>query len=275
MRNDLNNSRLIPETALRNLYTFLRDFGSYEFHLATAKRFLQVPVRLDQIIERSYEHFKLYDNRQEAFHARGVTGEPTADRRVSQDLANQCVVRFYDNREAGVSSVVVGDVQISYVDYDISPIRTTQTDFESGISGQSSGSGGADILLVSDDKRPIVGEIKAERDTTLLLALIQAITYAVELSTPNQRARLSTSYPGRFDIPEIGPYLDIYLLQINPPKDQTATNFLETVSLLAENLLSEKFVPTIVRKIVCLTTDDLPKGQPIPFAVQFAHSAMR
>ena len=60
---------------------------------------------------------------------------------------------------------------------------------------------------------PIVGEIKAKGDTNLLVALVQSLVYAVELTTPAQRRRLKhhgfvlDGAPGAQ-----GPFADVYII---------------------------------------------------------------
>ena len=269
MRSQPSLKRFIPETALRNLYECLRDFPSKEFHLQCAKEFLRVPKELDKLIGRSFDHFSFYDNREEPFHQRGDA--PTNSRQASLKLADQFAVALH----ALKSVSVIGGLSFSYIDYDISPVRTTgNVRFESGASGADSGKGGADVLLVNNvDQTPIVGEIKAEKDATLLLALIQSLMYAIELATPNQRARLSQTYPGRFRFQEPGPFIDINILQVRSPKDEWTSKFLDLVDPLSAKLLHSEFVPRIVRRIACLETA-FEDSQKVPtFEVLFAHEA--
>lgn len=269
MRSHPSLKRLIPETALRNLYQCLRDFPSKEFHLQCAKEFLRVPKQLDKLIGRSFDHFSVYDNREEPFHQRGDA--PTSSRQASLKLADQFAVTLHALKSVPVS----GGLSFSYIDYDISPVRTTgNVRFESGASGADSGSGGADVLLVNAvDQTPIVGEIKAEHDTTLLLALIQSLTYAIELATPSQRERLSRTYPERFRFQEPGPFIDIYILQVRPPKDEWTSKFLDLVDPLSAKLLQLEFVPRVVRRIACLETAFADNQQVPSFEVRFVHEA--
>ena len=270
MRTNPSNKRLIPVTALRHLYLLLRDFPKEKFHLQCATEFDRKPKALDALIGRSFKHFSHYDNQQEAFHNRGVEGVPTKDRRKSTKLADQLAVALYDQKVVKLNQ----GLSFAYVDYDVSPFRTTgAAAFESGISSTKSGRGGVDVLLVnSNDGVPIVGEVKAEIDTTPLLALIQAMTYAVEFATPNQRQRLQLAYPNRFRFPTDGPSVDVYILLVRPPDNQEDRDFLALIDGLSRKLMQCDFVPTVIRRIVCVETP-FDNGDPLSFQVRFQHSA--
>jgi len=56
-----------------------------------------------------------------------------------------------------------------------------------------------DLLLESADHLPVIGEIKAPTDVDLLVALVQALTYASKLCTASQRRRLQHCYRGHFE----------------------------------------------------------------------------
>lgn len=271
MRNNPSLKRLIPVTALRHLYLFLRDFPKKEFHLQCATEFVRKPKPLDALIERSFNHFSHYDNQEEAFHDRGVEGVPTEDRRISPKLADQFAVALYDHKKVKLTQ----GLNFAYVDYDVSPFRTTgKAAFESGIGSTKSGRGGVDVLLVNSlDGVPIVGEVKAEVDTTPLLALIQAMTYAVEFATPNQRQRLQLAYPSRFRFLTNGPWVDVYILLVRPPDNKDDRDFLALVDELSRKLMRCDFVPTVIRRIVCLEAP-FDGGEPLSFQVRFLHSIM-
>lgn len=267
-KGDSNQRQTIPETALRNLYELLRKFKRKEFHLCCAEEFRRYPGRLDELIELSYKHLLRYDNQNEAFHDRSRDGRPTPKRLASPDLADQFVVRLYKEKQTKVEE----SLSFNYVDYNISPFRTTSPAvFDSGVPMTKSGRGGVDVLLANAvDKTPIVGEVKAPDDTTLLMALIQALTYAIELATPNQQQRLVNAYPGRFQFPATGPSMDIYLLLVRPPKDKWTNDFHKSVDPLCRDLFEAKFVPTVIRSISCLETDFSPATS-VQFDVKFSY----
>lgn len=244
--------KTIPETSFRNLYRLLRDFPSTNYHFETAREFERVPVKLDEMFSRSFEHFSRYDNSKEYFHERGAYGTPTEARRKSKTIADQFAVALFDRSSSGIG---LETLPFGYVDYNVSPFRTTgEAIFDSGISATKSGRGGADLLLVSQDQTPIIGEVKAVDDATLILALIQALTYAIEFSTEKQRIRLQNSYPDRFIFPENGPFIDVQIIQVNPVVDVSNEKLKVVVQSLSRQLMSQKFIPTIIRRIGCLST---------------------
>jgi len=88
--------------------------------------------------------------------------------------------------------------EILFVDDEISPFRTTgRASFEDTKTG-TSGGGGVDLLLCDRAGSLVVGEIKAPGDSSVFMALIQSLTYAIELTTDSQIARLKACYPGVF-----------------------------------------------------------------------------
>lgn len=169
---------------------------------------LRRPDQLSKMVLSSYQHFAYYDNHLESFHSRTGQGALTDLRDANRQLANVFVQQVVANSVTVSSSP---PLDFSFVDFEISPIRTTRSEFETGDPGRR-GRGGLDLLLANrDDQLPIVGEVKADTDRNPFLGLIQSLTYAVELSTVPQRDRLARHYPGRFTLIESGPWVDIYL----------------------------------------------------------------
>ncbi|OWK37380.1 hypothetical protein FRUB_06500 [Fimbriiglobus ruber] len=147
------------------------------------------------------------------------------------------------------------DLEFDFVDYEVSPIRTTKSEFENG--RQARNTGGIDALLANRvDRLPAVGELKANTDRNPFLGFIQSLTYAVELSTPAQRARLDRSYPGRFAWPDTGPVIDICLLLIRYPDDRPHSEFLDLVRQIVEKLaVPGSPFTSIVRRVTCFHTN--------------------
>jgi hypothetical protein len=84
------------------------------------------------------------------------------------------------------------------VDYEVYTMRTKGgARFADGCEVRGGGAGGLDLLL-DWDGTPTVGEIKAPGDATMFLALVQALMYGVEISTPAQLRRLRTHYEASF-----------------------------------------------------------------------------
>lgn len=248
-------------TALRQFYRLLRKFQSQAFHLAAAKECARAPKALDAIVAESFRHFSRYDNRNEHFHPR-KTSSLTPARSVSEVAANNLVQAL-----AVAPGTVVGHPELSFgfVDYEISPVRTTGSAFETGAAGRSS-RGGIDLLLKNSlDGFPIVGEIKAATDKNPFFALIQGLMYAVELVTESQRSRLTSSYTGHFSCTATGPWIDIYLILIDYPSDNMSRLFLDLTSAISSELLNlPLFTPGIVRRLVALAnTTNLTELTPV------------
>lgn len=272
MRNQQSLQRLIPVTALRHLYQLLRDFPSKEFHLAACKEICRRPDQLMKLVAESHDHIALYDNRGEAFHDRGADGLLTPRRQDSSDLASRLVQQLAISDGKLAQVVDLPQYSFRYVDYDINSLRTTKSAFENGKSGQSSGTGGIDLLLSNNiDQTPIIGEIKADTDVNPFLGLIQSLMYAVELSTPTQRERLNSSYPGRFAKNATGAGIDIYLILLRYPQDYLSLEFLSLANQLSASLMADKNpVSGVIRRIVGLETP-MTSASLDNITVAFAH----
>lgn len=268
MRNHPAITRLIPVTELRHFYRTLRRFGSKSFHRQAAMECLRRPDQLAEMVRSSHRHFAYYDNHLEGFHSRTTRGAVTALRRANRQLANLFV------NEVATNSVTVNSapgLNFSFVDFEISPIRTKKSEFETGDPGRR-GRGGLDLLLANrDDQLPIVGEVKADTDRNPFLGLIQSLTYAVELSTVPQRDRLARHYPGRFTLLDSGPWVDIYLFLLRYPADDDSQRFLTLTDQIAEQIVSaDSPVASIVRRIVGLHCPMMPDG-PQDCTIAFSH----
>jgi hypothetical protein len=270
MRNHQSRQRLVPITALRHLYKLLRCFPNREFHLAVAKEFNRLPNKVSKLVAESREHFALYDNRGEAFHNRN---KPLTEAlKANRKLANTLVQRFAALGEKSVNVSSAKNFNFQYVDYEISPFRTTKSTFDNGGSGKRTGTGGMDLLLInSNDQTPIVGEIKADTDVNPFLGLIQCLMYAVELSTESQRARLNQFYPERFADGTSAPGIDIYLFLLRYPQKQVSKEFLTLTDRLSASLMADN-MPGLgfIRRIVALE-NPMSESSSNSFSVAFAH----
>jgi hypothetical protein len=157
---------------------------------------------------------------------------------------------------------IAGGPAFRVVDYEVSLFRTTGgATFEDGKAGTSSGSGGMDLLLQDSESRiPIVGEIKASTDRDLFLALIQALTYATELTTPNQLIRLVGHY-APFNFQTRDRQCDIFLIYDRfgvPPK------LVQETQMLATQLLAVQTSP-VARRVrrIAVVSANLREGRGI------------
>lgn len=123
-----------------------------------------------------------------------------------------------------------------------------------------------DLLLRSEDGGlPIIAEIKAPNDNNLFAALVQALTYASELTTAYQFSRLRHSFQEFADLEtDQPPRCDIYLVYFHgdtPPLREEATQ-------LAELLLnhSSGVIAQHIRRIVFLEATSVDA-----FELEFKH----
>lgn len=271
MRNQPALQRLIPITRVRHFYKLLRDFPKEKLQLEVAKELCRKPKPLAKMIVDSREHFAFYDNRLEAFHDRPTAEILTSARLQSRHLANTLVQDLARTRNHVIEIADAQQYDFKVVDYEISPLRTTASNFENGQSGQPSGAGGMDLMLASQvGQAPIVGEIKADTDVNPFLGLIQSLMYAIELSTAPQRARLNRFYQNRFAewAPETG--IDIYLILLRYPDDDRSQEFLNLTSRIAANLVAYEGLSPIIRRVVALK-NAMNQDALAPFTVAFAH----
>lgn len=266
-RRDPALRRMIPLTPLRHFYHRLRDFVSDSFHPQAARECERRPSCVQDLVAASLEHFGLYDNRDEGF--RPAPGGLTEDRAASQHEANRLLGLIVKGRCVVPSCP---RLEFEFVDYEVSPIRTTRSEFENGRPATDSGKGGIDVLLANRlDRLPGVGEAKASTDRNPFLGFIQALTYAVELSTVPQRARLDRFYPGRFAWPESGPFIDITLLLARYPDDAKHAEFLGVIDrITCKVLVPGSPFGTVVRRVACLKSEMTDPGE-ASFGVAFVH----
>ena len=192
-----SRGRIIPQTELRKLYQQLRDMpfaGQSVLANDPAE-----PACLQRLFEQSVRDFWDYDNPHDTFCPTRIWWEadPAAafGAHELQALLDPAKTRPGDI----VWSPEGPQVGFTTVDFEVSPLRTTNyAILDDGSSGERQGHGGMDLLLRSEDGTPMVAEIKGAGDSNLFLALVQALTYAVELTTPHQYRRLKRSYPEAF-----------------------------------------------------------------------------
>lgn len=199
--------RLIPQTRLRRFYETLLEFPTVSMRQAFCGDLLRTAERTDllqEIFAESARHFGQYQNVEAKFYTRRKGAPWNSDHLKQPGQFGKCLVaRLNPNvsdLERGKWPIFGSTDSFRVVDYEISPLSTTRAVFEDGEPGKSSGAGGVDLLLCDgQDPVPIIGEIKAKTDTDIFLALIQALNYAVELTTKAQLERLSLAYPGHFN----------------------------------------------------------------------------
>ena len=212
--------RIVPQTDLRKLYLQLRNMPFAEQE--TMANNPDTPPRLQRLFEESVGQFKIYENGHDTFCPTRIwwTEDQTAAFSAHELQA------MLDPAKVQPGNILWSSdgpaLGFTTVDYEVSPLRTTNyAVVDDGTRVKNSGLGGMDLLLRSEDGVPVVAEIKGQDDTNMLLALVQALTYTVELTTPHQFRRLKKSYPEAFrDLETESPRSDvsiIYLGADNPP----------------------------------------------------------
>lgn len=117
-------------------------------------------------------------------------------------------------------------LSFSYLEREPSPLRG------SGLDRRH-----MDLLLLSSDGRPILGELKRGADNLPYYALIQLLLHLVELSNPSQRERLR-----QLGVPAKGSTspMDLYLFAYGAPHVTHSDASLMATATIAEKLLSHK-----------------------------------
>jgi hypothetical protein len=222
---------------------------------------------LGALFADSLLHLNSYRNVDEAFRPKGVrTWWPDYSDRYHQFA--RCLVAQLNPATHGGMIRVSGDtpMQFAVVDYEISPLRTPGgRKFEDGTAARRSGAGGVDLLCATPDGLPVIGEIKAPTDTSLFVALVQSLTYASELLTLQQVARLRKAYPDSF-VPTGGQAAGELLLLVQA---DDRPRLEEETMQLATALLGnpEGAVAKHIRRISVVTVD-LGAGKAPAFALQ-------
>jgi hypothetical protein len=245
----------IPQTRLRRFYETMRLLNEADLQDRIVNYLIGAggkrADRIQVMFSESESHFCRYSNVEEPFHNRKSPDWFNAYINRPGKFARCVVARLKQYNGNAVS--VPGYEQVQVVDYEISPFRTTgAAQFENGKAG-TSGGGGIDLLLrESESGVPVIGEIKAPTDSDLFLALIQALTYAVELTTPSQMERLVRHY-GHVGFHVADSKCTILLLY----RRNEYTKLMEQTKKLAELLLKipDSAVARRVRRIVLVSAE--------------------
>jgi hypothetical protein len=218
----------VPITYLRQFYETMKLLETATW-VNLAAFYSKEPKWLERLWRHSRNAFETYKNGDD--WGRGTTEDlPTAPKSVSAIKTTDEFTAFitkHGNR--------LGEITTSYtfVERELNPRRTRLGEFSDKRPATKSGTGGIDVLFRSHATGfPVVGEIKVRRDKNAFFGLIQAMTYAVELSTPNQLARLKKHFAafGKLDVDAAE--VDIVLVMVNHVKDRSLEPVLELVKAL-------------------------------------------
>jgi len=255
----------IPLTEMVDLYRELKGFSQKE-RLAWGRSTLKKPAPLAARFARSVEQFESFDNRDERFHESKRKPLPKRPRTISGTPSLAALLPKRGPIEVPGNPALSCD----YVDRELVVARTTGgAKFTDG--GSASTALRLDLLLKSTDGVPVIGEVKIAMDKDPVFALVQLLTLAAHLATPNQRQRLINSYrDDRFRSHHATAAIDLCVCLANPPV--RATYWFDLRALagpLSDRLLREKAIGARIRRIVCLDFE-LRRGH-LAVLPRFAH----
>lgn len=217
------------------------------------ERFLASPDELASLFALSVAQFSRYSNIDEPFHeaplapkfgdAHGVTVERTVD--IAKRLADAGVCVVNDP----------GGFEFTYVDRELDVMRTsTMQLLDNG--AESKRALLLDLLLRRADGTPVLTELKIERDTHAVYALVQVLAAAAHLVTPAQRTRLAKIYAPHLKVPLAGPYVDLAVLLVEKPATGKGATLLSSARELASALMQRPQVSGFIGAFHFLVADD-------------------
>ena len=232
---DSKSRTVVPVTPLRRLYDFLRMNGNDAIHRCIAQGF--DIEGLKSLWTESTQ--QLRDFKPDCSIRSGHTRAKLKLHKNPLGSTNDLVKRLLDHNSG---QITFGDDPLNYAGRELNPLRTEGGILESGHAASSSGSGGMDLLLVSPDRWPIVGEIKIANDMNPFFALIQSLTFAAELSTSHQFGRLCdpSAFGDTFDDQSIHvPAVGICIIIARYPDELDRKGYLAKTQQLADELVEE------------------------------------
>lgn len=208
---------------LLRLYEFMRSMSGEE-RLELARWITAKPELFNEWSRRSLRFFSSFSNVDEDFHPPRPE-LPAADTIKEIRRGYDVAVLLADRPRARWWPVEDGpELGFRFVDYELAPLRKTSA---ARVEGESADKAGmrADLLLVSADGVPIVGEVKVAtasgRDTDPVLALIQGLTACAQLLSPQQMERLERAYPfAQFRAFSV---LDLFVIIVKPLQAAAST----------------------------------------------------
>lgn len=220
---------VVPITRLRRYYSSMKVFDKLLFE-NLAKFYSENPTSLKSLWNDSRNQFWDYNN------PAGWTTSKRKDLPVAP--ASLSEVKTTTEFATYFQAHGLHDSEFVFVQRELNPWLTRQGYFPDNSPASRTGRGGIDLLMRTQDGIPVIGEVKIDNDKNAFFALLQAMTYAVELSTPHQLERLVRQFPQHFhkDIVE-NPFVEIAVIKVNPaPNDST----LEPVQKLISELNGQR-----------------------------------
>lgn len=217
----------VPITKLRQFYDVMNVLDTATW-VNLAQFYSQAPDSLERLWNQSRAIFAAYHNMDDWGREETKTLPKVPARLGAISSTNEFTVfvKEPDNSLANAG--------FTFVERELNPRRTRKGVFSDKRPATKSGTGGIDLLLRSSSTGfPTVGEVKVKKDKNAFFALVQAMTYAVELSTPSQLARLKKHFGDHFgDLNVDEGKVEIALLMVNPVKDGSREPILTLIKAL-------------------------------------------
>lgn len=261
---DTEAKNLIPLPILVRLYRRLRRCDQAH-HLRWGLWLEQNPAVLARWVAESIDVFSEFDNKVESFCAHrplDAVNQITNGRELLRALAT-------GGTPPGAWPIRHGKekINLSFVDYEVPPARTTQKAplflNQFAAKGGDSISLTTDLLLKHPDGTPVVGEAKVAKvagyDTDSLIALIQALAAACLFATPHQLARMSSWY----GTAATARFVDVALFLYKPAilARSTYQFRLDALAwLLAHRVMEQPVFPDAVRAIYFVHVTGAPSN---------------
>ena len=253
-----------PLTDLLQSYRLLRKPGhrGLSAHLSEVRQFSKDPAGLAGLVERSMKQFARYSNPKQFFHAGEISAECTnlADSPVPGACAPlggpppEKIERTIDfaqwaSRLDVCEVAALPELAFEYIDRELDCLRTSPGQlFEDGTPSKRALV--LDLLLNNKvDATPILAELKIRADEDAFYALIQCLCAAVHLISQPQRERLRSVYGLTSLNKDCGPYLDLYIIFVEPRKTGEWPVVLGETIKLCDQLLKQPVVAGIIRRI--------------------------
>ena len=215
--------KVVPQTRLRKYYDSMKVFEK-AFFAAIAEMYEKNPSLLEKLWNDSRRQFSTYENQQAWVQSKRKSLPRFCGPLNDVSNTNEFTAFFMNNGLA--------DSGYDYVSRELNPWNTRQGVFANDLPATKTGRGGMDLLLRTSEGLPVVGEVKVREDKNCFFALLQAMTYAVELSTPNQIKRLQLTYPNAFAALGPNTVIEVAVIMVNPVPDATRKSTIKLIQSL-------------------------------------------
>lgn len=235
----------LPVTPLREYYDALGVLKEQE-QTALAEAHAEDPRLLARRFRLSLEALEAQPGIAEPFYPPGRRDPPNPPTPVDEIKST---IEFASQLRDGRAQVVeaVPALSFVYVDRELSPLRTTAPD---RVARRS-----LDLLLAnSDDRTPVLAELKIRADKPAYFAFVQVLMLSAELLASSQRRRLKGHPPAEhLAWLDTGPFADLYLIAFDPPRTgkYRARSFKATQEI-SKCLVADPAVSSYVRRIAYL-----------------------